>query len=293
MQSLVLELQADSLSEKVSTITLLRKALVVAKKLNINEIEEWLSDELNGYSQGKKLPDYRYCQGELKVFNPYRGWLPLHFGNPRDAKSYSRRATTQSIAELEKLCTGNVLYMPFPPEIEKSLMDGMEIPLQPALHIDTTQIVAIIARVRNMILEWSLSLEKRGILGEGMVFTPQEKEIAHSSVYHIGNVIGSMTESQIQQDTQHSSQTYQKSIDIEAVRCILGELLSRRDELRLAAEDRLRLDELLERLECEINSPDLKTRVVRESLSSIRSIIEGAASSALFQGISIAIGGLV
>jgi hypothetical protein len=291
MQSLVLALQHDALNEGVSTIVLLRKALVVAKKLDVGEIQEWLSDELNGYPQGKKVPDYRYLRGELKVFNPYRGWMPLYFGNPRDAELLSRKATSQSIAELERLGTSEAAYMPFAPEIEKKLMDGMEIPLQPALHISTTQISAIVERVRNTILEWALSLEKRGILGEGMAFTPQEKETAHS-VYHIGNFIGSMADSQIQQDIQHSSQTYQKSIDIEAVRGILGELQSRRDELRLAAEDRRRLEELLERVGREVESPNPKTSVVRESLSSIRSIVEGAAGSALFQGIVIALGAL-
>ncbi len=291
MQSLVLALQQDALNEDVSTVALLRKALVVAKKLDVGEIEEWLSNELNGYAEGKEIPEYRYLSGELKVFNPYRGWMPLHFGNPRDAERLSRRATSQSIAELEKLGTGDSAHMPFPPAIEKRLMDGMEIPLRPSLHISTTQIGGIVGRVRNTVLEWALSLEKRGILGEGMAFTAQEKETAHS-VYHIRNFIGSMTDSQIQQDTENSSQSYEKSIDLQAVRAILGELRGRKEELRLAMDDRRRLDELLENVGKEVNSPNPKTGVVRQGLSSIRSIVEGAAGSALFQGIVIALGAL-
>ena len=181
--------------------------------------------------------------------------------------------------------------MPFPPAIEKRLMDGMEIPLQPSLHISTTQIGGIVERVRNTVLEWALSLEKRGILGEGMAFTAQEKETAHS-VYHIGNFIGSMTDSQIQQDAENSSQSYEKSIDLQAVRAVLGELQVRKEELRLAIDDQRRLDELLKDIGKEGDSPNPKTGVVREGLSSIRSIVEGAAGSALFQGIVIALGAL-
>lgn len=291
MQSLVLALQQDALNEGVSTVALLRKALVVAKKLDVGEIEEWLSNELNGYAEGKEIPEYRYLRGELKVFDPYRGWMPLHFGNPRDAERLARRATSQSIAELEKIDTSDSAYMPFSPAIEKLLMDGMEIPLQPSLHISTTQIGGIVERVRNTVLEWALSLEKRGILGEGMAFTAQEKETAHS-VYHIRNFIGSMNDSQIQQDTENSSQSYETSIDLQAVRAILGELQSRKEELRLAIDDKRRLDDLLESVGKEVDSPNPKTGVVREGISSIRSIVEGAAGSALFQGIVIALGAL-
>ena len=79
MQSLVLALQQDALDEDVSTVALLRNALVVAKKLDVGEIDEWLSNELNGYAEGKEIPEYRYLHGELKVFNPYRGWMQGKF----------------------------------------------------------------------------------------------------------------------------------------------------------------------------------------------------------------------
>jgi hypothetical protein len=53
MTSLVEELQRDALDSSVSVLDLLRKALVVATKLNIDEFKEWIELELKGYSDKK------------------------------------------------------------------------------------------------------------------------------------------------------------------------------------------------------------------------------------------------
>ena len=59
MTSLVEELQRDALDSSVSVLDLLRKALVVATKLNIDEFKEWIELELKGYSGQETVPDYR------------------------------------------------------------------------------------------------------------------------------------------------------------------------------------------------------------------------------------------
>jgi hypothetical protein len=56
MTSLVEELQKDALNSSVSVLDLLRKALVVATKLNIDEFKEWIELELKGYSDKKRFP---------------------------------------------------------------------------------------------------------------------------------------------------------------------------------------------------------------------------------------------
>src|SRR4028119_1385784 len=77
MGSLVWELQRDALNREISVLFLLRKALVVARKLNIQEFQQWVEKELNGYPEISYLPQYRFMFGELKAFNPYRGWIPV------------------------------------------------------------------------------------------------------------------------------------------------------------------------------------------------------------------------
>ena len=52
-----------------------------------------------------------------------------------------------------------------------------------ALMIGTNQIYNIIERVRNIILDWSITLEENGILGEGLQFSNTEKEIANNTPF--------------------------------------------------------------------------------------------------------------
>ncbi len=54
----------------------------------------------------------------------------------------------------------------------------------------------ILASVRKIILNWSLKLEEDGILGEGMTFSSQEREIAANSNYNINYYINQVTHSQ-------------------------------------------------------------------------------------------------
>ena len=65
--------------------------------------------------------------------------------------------------------------------------------------------------MRNAILAWSLKLEADGIVGDGMSFSPKEKEIASERAGNLQPVvnyitIGHMENSSIQQGTQQSRQ---------------------------------------------------------------------------------------
>jgi AbiTii len=103
MSSIVVELQREALDGHVRVSDLLRKALVVAKKLGIQEFQTWADHELNGYSQEEKIPDYRYLQGQIRGWNPYRGWVPVIIEDIRREQALSRRGCNQAIAELESL----------------------------------------------------------------------------------------------------------------------------------------------------------------------------------------------
>lgn len=95
MSGLILELQADALDPHTRVSDLLRKALVISKKLGIDEIEHWIVNELNGYSEHEEIPAYRKIRGEVKVWNPYHGWQPLNFGNPEHGEALSSRTIGQ------------------------------------------------------------------------------------------------------------------------------------------------------------------------------------------------------
>lgn len=78
-----------------------------------------------------------------------------------------------------------------------------------ALMIGTNQIHSIIERVRNIILDWSITLEENGILGDELQFSDSEKEIANKTPvinHYTNNFYGAVNETQIQQATVNSQQ---------------------------------------------------------------------------------------
>lgn len=56
---------------------LLRKVYFAARKLKLQEFEDWVNHEWNGYKDLDKIPDYRLLRGELKAWNPDHGWISV------------------------------------------------------------------------------------------------------------------------------------------------------------------------------------------------------------------------
>jgi hypothetical protein len=186
MSSLVLELQRDALTSSISILVLLRKALVVARKLNIQEFQLWIEKELNGYPEKSELPQYRFIFGELKALNPYRGWIPVIV--PALIHDFiSKRPVHQRISEIESLIENtkdkNSSLITMPQGLASLLREYDDIPYEIQIHIDPSQARGVLEAVRDVVLNWSLKLEEDGILGEGMTFSPEEKQIASRHDY--------------------------------------------------------------------------------------------------------------
>ncbi|WP_122429425.1 hypothetical protein [Pseudomonas viridiflava] len=207
MDSLVLDLQRDVLDRTIHITDLLRKALLVSRKLKITDIEEWLSDELNGY-QGKPVPNYRVVGGELKGFNPYRGWIPMMLGDDiNDMISVMPvfDSVSQIIDLVERSETGSVMIK-FSQEMSMTIMRMIGKDIEPVLHVPVHQLVRIVDVTKTKILDFALDLEARGILGEGIRFSRAEEQLAQSITYHTIN-IQRMDNSQIQQASNQSNQS--------------------------------------------------------------------------------------
>ena len=191
MSSLVLELQTEAISPNTKVSDLLRKALVVASKLKIQEFEQWAKNELQGY-ETDSIPSYRHVRGEIKAYNPYRGWIPTVIKDAKIAELMSQSPLGQSVGELEELISGKdkdgFLTIPYHPELQNKLrgVGGMV----PELIIGRSQVFGILEAVRNIVLDWSLKLEKDGILGEGLTFSTDEQRIAANTNYTIQTFSG-------------------------------------------------------------------------------------------------------
>jgi hypothetical protein len=290
LSSLIIELQQNALDPQIEITSLLRKALVAARKLGVKEFEDWISAELHGYGSGVTFPDYRKVRGTLKVHNPYNGWCPLYMEDTEMAEALSHRSIGQPIEEIESLLagkeTGGYFHVPLPKKIEQQLMAGMEFPLQPALLVGEAHLKGIIVGIRNSIFDWALKLEEQGVMGEGMTFSKSEKEAASSITYQIENIFGQISHSQIQQKTKHSSQKItNQTIDIaELLKCI-NSVKESLPKLNLNPDDNSEADASISTIEAQARSSKPSNTIIKESLKSLKSILENIAGNVASAGL--------
>lgn len=181
MSSIVMELQRELLDNNINLSSSLNKAYVIARKLNVTELLDFLNCEIKGYPDSNNLPSYRITNGVLKGFNPYQGWQSLVIEDEKIAKTMCTVNLTMPIAEIESLVadTDNTSQ---PRQILPSSlipkMIGEGFCTQLALFFGSNVLSAVLSTVRHSLLEWTLRLEESGIVGEGLSFTDKEKEIA-------------------------------------------------------------------------------------------------------------------
>ncbi len=290
MASLVLELQREALNSTVPVTDLLRKALVVARKLGIKEFQAWIEYELNGYANLSDIPKYRLLSGSPKFVTIFGGLNDFTLGKLREKEKLSLLPTDRPIGEIEYLLKESgkkpFINMPYPDQLISEIAKNQSLPSRPFLLINHSSIQGLIDAVRNVVLKWTLKLEEDGILGEAMTFTKEEKQVASSHVYNIQTFIGHMSHSQFQQDTRDSVQTMSiNDIDIGKVMLILEEIKKAIKDITLPSETKDELSAEIATVETQAASPKPKMKIIKESLHTIRNILEGTAGSLLASGL--------
>ncbi len=123
--------------------------------------------------------------------NWYGGWLPVNFADAPTEKLLSKRKLFLPISQIQALtkehADGSGIGLPFPPGALKQLGIGNKMA---AVEVDATALIGVVDSVRTAVLNWSLQLEKQGILGQGMTFSEREKESAKNIIYNIENFTG-------------------------------------------------------------------------------------------------------
>jgi len=178
---IVLELQKQALDEDTSIEELLRKAYLVARKLKLQELQEWISQEQNGYS--RKVPDYRYIFGEMKAWNPYNRWIPMIMP-AQMADMLSKIPLGMSIASIVDSyeSTEKSVVLTVNGELTDALNTiTSSLPTKYGFIVSKSELYRVLSTVRNKILDWAIVLEENGIIGEGMTFTESEKNTAIST----------------------------------------------------------------------------------------------------------------
>lgn len=279
MPALVPELVNMASDPAVSTADLLRRALVVARRLAVPDLVEWLSQEMNGYEDRESIPEYRTMWGQLQVLEPVTGaHIPFLIQNAEKDELVRCHREGQPISVLESIAVGEgEIVKFFPTTIEQKLMDSMRVRMRPRLVFSDAQVRGIVDGARNKILEWALDLEGRGIVGEGMSFTPQEKQAVQAQHYHISNVSGS----QIQIGSSGSTQTQAntKGTDIDALKGLIQALGAVLEPVQGEVADQLRA--ALAALKAMAESPKPKWEIIKATAHSIKTVAEGAAGNIL------------
>ena len=291
MSSLVLDLQKETLNPKTRVADLLRMALVVARKLKLEEFEKWIESEINGYAEAKGVPPYRILTGQPVVVDPVQGPVLMHFSDPESAKRLSTLNINYPVSRIESNFKDaddpNVaLIITYTPEFGAYLMREMRCPYQPGVRLEVAQFRGILDAVRNIVLKWTLDLENDNILGEGMTFPPKDKKAAASHTYHIRNYIGHITGSQVQQDTQFSAQTRSnETYDPGDLKRLAQTLKKNLEQIQVSREEKSELQAQIDTIAAQMKSRTPKGSTIRTGLSSIKNILEGAPGGALAEGI--------
>ncbi|AOA08953.1 hypothetical protein BFC21_02000 [Pseudomonas sp. TMW 2.1634] len=190
----------------------------------------------------------------------------------------SRRPFYQSVPELERLTIdGGHLVVFFPPKNEAYLRSLMTPSTRPAIEIQASQIFGLIEFVRSRILQWALDLEAKGVIGEGMSFTTQERQIVAAQHYHFGDV----TDSQIQIGSNGSSQSIAHGDSSEALNALISLLRDVIARNVIAGDVAAELCAELKTLEAQAESPRPKASIIREAALSVQRVFEGAAGNLL------------
>lgn len=195
-QPIIITLQEIASNNDCDINELLRKSLIVATKLNLTEFKEWILCELNGYKDESSLPYYRVVKGQPKAEHPTYGLVSFAINNAEIAKIFDRIPILESIESLQHIIHSHkedysCIYLSS--KIEAILMQRQSnyYKMRPIAIIPNYQLNAIIGTVKTKILETALQLESKNVIGDGIIFSNKEKEIAmNSNVFNIENFSG-------------------------------------------------------------------------------------------------------
>jgi len=163
---------------------LLRHAKLIAAKLNLSDIAEWVDWELKGYPKDVDVPRYGKIRMQtLQVHNPVHGWIYAgdinHFNLEIPYK--------HSIDAVVNCANGEQVGFPVPNGTNPfGVQDsfGEDCDYQQRMVVTGAQFKQVIEAVKTRLLEWTIELENRGIEGEGIDmnidFNEKEKKRAEN-----------------------------------------------------------------------------------------------------------------
>ena len=150
-------------------------------KLNLIEFGQWVNKELVRYTDVpvSAIPEYRKLYGTPEALNTIRGWMTIRFQSAKEEHICSIAPIGISVPEIEQALNKPDRYgyfvCDYPPEIKHSIMQTINYGDDLRIRVATSKVFGILEAVRNIVLSWTLEMEQSGVLGEGLMFTKDDK----------------------------------------------------------------------------------------------------------------------
>ena len=290
MAGLIHELQEGASGSTVPIETLLRRMKLASSKLKLSVLENWVESELNGYTETP--PSYRVVRGNPAAWNPYNGWIPIQIDNQGLMEAVSTVHMNQNISSLEdalKNHSSGPLHISMPAEKIAILNELASYKSARMVNqIERGVLVSIISRVRNMVLDWSIEMEKSGILGEGITFSSTEKTQAKEAMTNIKieNFTGVLGSNNTTGDINSGA------INKSEIEEGLQKLTDSMPALIAAGADAKKLPNALKNIEREIAKQSPNKNKLKKFYNNANQAIVGAGGSLLADGAKLVLSGL-
>jgi hypothetical protein len=112
-----------------------------------------------------------------------------------------------TIAAIEdSLRDPGAFYFPYSPEISHELRKALNVNWINDLSIELNRLdcANILHAVRNILLDWTLAMEKQGITGENLTFSPEERERSASVAAQTINIFHNAKVGSVVQNAENS-----------------------------------------------------------------------------------------
>jgi hypothetical protein len=290
---LILQIQQAALNSDSSLTEALRKAKLACTKLGLTDFGNWVELELNGYMDKPTdaLPKYRKLRGTPEAYNPYRGWEPIIFLSTEDKASCDFAPIGMSVPAIEVWFRNGrspgAFEFPYPPEHANEIRAALK--FQGNLHIklDTSAFANILNAVRNILLEWTIEMEKQGVLGTDLMFTADDREKSAAVTAHTVNHFNIANLGALVQNADHS--VVQGGVNstlnlAEGVRDLVDGIDRALPESDLPASIKQQAAEALTELREAANENEPDRGRLRRGLQSLKRIMEDAAGHLVAHG---------
>jgi hypothetical protein len=291
--SLLREIETAATESKIDISTVLRKAKILAARLQNPEFEDWVDHELNGYHDRSSLPTYRVLRAEVQ--GHLRDRSGLHWNGapvmtsclPKELRDCGEKSyCCQPIATIASMAArandGNELQAPWPQELAIRFgakgYNGCEC-LGAWQIVSPNALVGIVETVRNRILEFVLKIEAQNPdAGEA---PPNSQPVPSEKVQMIFNNVFNASVGNFAQNSEHLSQSISIGIQPQDLTRLVTDLTNHLNELNLDARQKQRAEAQIAALRAELDGEEPDPAIVRQAGRTLRNITEGAVGSLL------------